>query len=172
MTKPDIVPVAFTSNGPTVTLANGSPFPRSLTARLKMGSALLSLFVEVVDGEPQLVRYTVEREPGGPPLQPRAIHAVPLGQVLAHVVETAAQFAYMNTSDEEVSFPVADVRQAGVKASAALRGRPVRDEDLVRVAAILQDNTFSPTKEIAETLHVSRRTAGRWSDLARARGLA
>ena len=58
----------------------------------------------------------------------------------------------------------------GAKAVSSLRGRPVSDEDLRKVAEIVKDNGFNPRKQLKETLNLSERTASRWIAEARRRG--
>jgi hypothetical protein len=161
--------------GPLVDLANGAPFPSTLVARCKINDdRLLALTFKVEDGRPVVTRCLVEGVPSGAPLSASVLHELQLGEIVDRIVATVGAFAYMDVGSEgrdEATFAWPDVFRAGARATSSLRGRPVPDNALAKVAEIVGRNDFNPRKQIRDELHVSERTASRWIAIARERGL-
>jgi hypothetical protein len=163
---------------PVVLLANGSPFPSSVTYRtaIEDGPAI-TMTATVENGRPVMANFQVERRTGGPAVTASYIHTLPVGelfdQLVAQVGWGTALFQ-LGHDEPGVVHPMptdAERQAAGARAVSSQRGRPVSDDDLRKVAEIVRDNDFDPRQQIVRELHLSQRTASRWIAEARRRGL-
>jgi len=155
-----------------VTLPDGTRFPQFLQFLCSYeGGPHFSFGVEVREGRPVVASIGILSKLSEPEVTPSMLHAVPFGQLIEYVMSAAAAYALQRTVGRHRLITGAEITAAGAAATAALRGRPVRNEELERVAEIVRRNKRDPRNEIKRELHVSVRTASRYIAEARRRGL-
>jgi hypothetical protein len=160
-------------------LDTGTLFPTAITvtARLKNGP-LIGLSLGIEGGKPVFRSSTFSRAPEEPPLTPADIHDVPLGAIFDEVVARVATSAFAILRSNRAAaagephrfVSPEESQQIANAAMASRRGRPVRDQELLKVARILESNQYDPRLQVVRELSVSPRTASRWIAEARRRG--
>jgi len=132
--------------------------------------------------------YRLRLEPiDDDPVTPSRLHDLRLGLILDQVVASVAMTfdlvrrgRYQAKADDAGLALVRELKRVAPtklvgrlvvdEEPARRRGRPVSDEELRRVAEIVEANDYDPRKEVMRTLHVSGRTASRWIAAAKDRG--
>ena len=167
-------------------LSTGVLFPQNLLVMANYdGGPSLQFLLAVEDGQAIVSSLTVSRNvldcpPDCPPISATMVHELPLGQIIDEVIARTAtgflalyrahQAALAGRPHQFLTPDEAAATRAGARRGSR-RGRPVSDEDLRDVAAIVQTNTYDPRRQVREELNVSERTASRWIAEARSRGL-
>jgi hypothetical protein len=150
-------------------------FPQSVDVHvyeLDDTDVLVTLSLRVVDGSPILTGLSIAPvAPNGPvrEITPTQVRALPVKELLDKAIHAVA----VSIADAAPHPYRTDLDAAGNAALRARRRRAMTDELLSAVARIVAnpDNADAPTRAVAEQLHCSYRTAGRWVAEARTRGL-
>lgn len=153
-------------------LRSGGVFPKDflVLAQYEDGP-VLQLLLGVRDGQAAVKNLAVSTEsPDGLPITASMVHDLPLGQMFDEAIGQAAVAATALASPQ-LFVTLEEATAARAEALASRRGRPVSEENLLKVAAIVRANTYDPRQEVRRELHVSERTASRWIAEARSRGL-
>lgn len=177
-----IPPEGFTA----VLLESGAWFPERLDTYGRYANGpYMRLIFEVEAGRPVLRSLifgdaaSEAARDDGPPLTASVVHDLPLGQIVQWTIEANVRGTEaMRRADEAraANRPHQFLTQAESDdltrraRAVSVRGRPVGDETLRRVAEIVRANAFDYCKQINEELHVSLRTASRWVAVAKDRG--
>jgi hypothetical protein len=166
-------------------LNTGVLFPQDLLVMANYdGGPSLQLLLAVEDGQAIVSSLTISRSvpdcpPDCPPISATMVHELPLGRIIDEVIaRTATGFLALYRAHQAALAgrphqfltpdEVAATREGARRGSR--RGRPVSDEDLRDVAAIVRTNSYDPRVQVVTDLHVSKRTASRWIAEARSRG--
>jgi hypothetical protein len=159
-----------------VTSNDGVLFPSKFTAYGRYGDGpALSLTFEVTGGQPVLRRVAIGDESDAQ-LSASAVHALPLDQLINQAITTAAlqtqlvKRAFESTIGEPTFRSEDEQNAERIVRAVSVRGRPIDDETLRRVAQLAKANPFSYREDIKEQLNVSLRTASRWVAAAKNRG--
>lgn len=137
----------------------------------------IEMEVRVEDGAPRCHELRVSRREGGPPITGEGLRRLPLGRILERAAPLAARVRTGRKRGPVVRTVRThdDIRDfyAEWRLSKHRRPRSVDDELLRRVAEVYraaQRRGDPPTATVAQVLHGSRSSAGRWVMLARERG--
>jgi hypothetical protein len=159
-------------------LADGTAFPESAVATMPLpdNGALVEIHFAVQEGKPVMTRFSVIG--AEMPLSSSAIHGIPISAIASEAVRRIAGSAKVDLAQREAmrNAPAgfwADTDLAGRRAVAAFKRRPgpATDAELREVADIVLSSIPAPRLEIRSRLGVSTRTASRWIDEARRRGM-
>jgi hypothetical protein len=161
--------------GPIRPLHTGALFPESADVHvyeLADTDVLVTLHLQVADGRPILTGLWIG--PVAPNRPAREITATEIRSLpVKELVENAIRAVAVSIADATPYPYRTDLDSAGVMALRARRRRAMTNELLSEVARVVSEpvNADAPTRAVAEQLHCSYRTAGRWVAEARARGL-
>jgi hypothetical protein len=133
--------------------------------------SVITLGFRILDGRPALVNFSVRplvNWSEGPEITPTSIRSLPVEELASEAVRYVA----MSVAAGAPAAFRRDAKKEGDRAVQARRRRRVMSDDLLAdVARVATENPTAPTKAVADQLHCSYRTAGRWVALARERGL-
>lgn len=153
----------------------------------------LTLDFAVIGGVVGLIRVCLEPLDRAGFVTATQVHGLSLGKVEDHVLASVVSAFHARRRRAEHGEPPPEFRETSDPAlgntllmwadkygfierlpagdgPVSRRGRPVRDEDLRRVAEIVKGNPYDPRTEIRRQLNVSPRTASRWIAEAKKRG--
>ena len=176
-------------------LSDGSAVPSQFVVHTwDAGTQLnVSMTFAVVGGEIRLIRLFLEPVEDGDFITPSRVRDICLGAIIDQVRASIVR-AY-NTGRQRTEHGERPSKTGGVpfdslglmrhmyadnygiieelhapEGPMSRRGRPVSDEDLRRVADVVEANPYDRRMQVAHQLHVSPRTASRWIAEAKRRG--
>lgn len=169
-----------------VQLKSGGWFPRRVAAggRYRGGPAV-EMELGVADGRIVVFSVTfrsysvpdgiavsedVRQTFNDPPITAAAVRSIPLGSIIdLEIGRITMRTRDRMTLGRDRPWSQRDLEEADAR-RISRRGRPVGDETLRRVAAIVRENRFDPRRQIHDEIGASPRTASRWIAEARRRG--
>jgi hypothetical protein len=167
-----------------VELPNGTAFPEwaSVGALMAKGP-MIDLTINIQEGRPVISGVSIyQGAEDRLEITASLVHDLPLGRIFDLAVSAVAASVLKlqrSTPRERLYHPLPEWLPSTVSADdvadavrlVSRRGRPVADDDLHRVAAIVRRNSYDPRKQVARELHLADRTASRWIAEARRRGI-
>jgi hypothetical protein len=193
--KPKFLAIKASWDGaaPQAQLASGAPFPEraKVRATLDLGATSararrtvnLGLCLKLERGRPEVTKLDIEAE--RLPLTANVVHELPLGWVIDQLLTAVATAVerHPETRAAPTRRPVGEPPAAGwlsvelapqdvlggPSILVSRRGRPVSDETLREVAAIVNSGRLGARSELTRKFDVSEATIDRW--IAKAREL-
>ena len=160
--------------GAFVPLDTGSLFPIEADVQVydpEMPENVIVLGLRIVDGRPALVHFAVSPVggwDGAPEITATAIHGLPVDELVSEAVRFVAMRV---AASAPAAFRGDPSKEGALAVQSRRRRRVMTDELLSEVARVATENPSAPTRAVADQLHCSYRTAGRWVALAHERDL-
>jgi hypothetical protein len=173
--------------GPLTTLSTGLPFPEwaelsyivgpimataSVAKPISTHEVYVDVRLQVEDGEPVVTVMTLRRVKGGA-ITSALVKGLSMSRLTHMAIRSLSQFVNLR-SDDSGRMPTAkEYRDSWERVRGSRAHRPITDALLAQVVNIYNANKDggSPTVAVAEQLYTSHRTATRWVQAARDKGL-